>query len=134
MVEEKFITAAQAEEAQKKPLAVLPLGREDSDFGATFFEEVRRISSENYGEDALYQGGLKVYTTLNPAYQKFAETALAKGLRDLDKRRGWRKDKMNLADDKDFQKSGRKLEDYWLKSWTRPGSDKDDSKTPSSCP
>ena len=128
MALEKFITAAQFEEAKKKPLAVLPQGREDSDFGATFFEEVRRYLSESYGDVALYKGGLKVYTTLNAGYQKYAETALAKGLRDHDKRRGWRKDKENLADDKDFQKSGRKIEDYWLKTWYRPRLDPGDDE------
>ena len=51
-----------------------------------------------------YRGGLKVHTTLNPAFQKFAEDAVDKGLRDLDKRRGWRKDKANVLDDKEFQK------------------------------
>ncbi len=126
MAEEKYITQAQLEETRKKPLAVLPQGREDADFGATFFEEVRRYLAANYGDGALYKGGLKVYTTLNPAYQKFAEAALAKGLRDLDKRRGWRKDKKNLSDDKDFQTSGRTFEDYWLKSWYLPRLDPGD--------
>jgi penicillin-binding protein 1A len=120
MAAEGFISSAQAEDAKKKPLAVLPLGRDDSDFGATFFEEVRRHLSENYGDVALFRGGLKVYTTLNSEYQQYAEKELVKGLRDHDKRRGWRKDKKNLADDKDFPKSGRKIEDYWLKSWYRP--------------
>ena len=126
MAQEKFISEAQFEEARKQPLAVLPQGREDAEFGATFFEEVRRHLADSYGDAALYKGGLKVYTTLNTAYQRYAETALAKGLRDHDKRRGWRKDKKNLADDKDFQKSGRTIGDYWLKTWYLPRLDKDD--------
>ncbi len=128
MAEEKFISPEQSAEAKKKPLVVLPQGREDFDFGATFFEEVRRYLSASYGDVALYKGGLKVYTTLNAGYQKYAETALAKGLRDHDKRRGWRKDKKNLADDKDFQKSGRKIENYWLKTWYLPRLDPGDSE------
>ena len=120
MAEEKFIPPAEAEEAKKKPLTVLPLGREDSDFGAYAFEEIRKYIVDTYGEDALYRGGLKVYTTLNAAYQKFAEDALDKGLRELDKRHGWRKDKVNLLEDKEFQLKGGKLEDYRLKSWTTP--------------
>ena len=126
MAEENYITPAQFEVTRRKPLTVLPQGREDADFGATFFEEVRRHLSDGYGDGALYKGGLKVYTTLNTAYQKYAETALAKGLRDHDKRRGWRKDKKNLADDKDFQKSGRTIEDYWLKTWYLPRLDPGD--------
>ncbi len=120
MVEEGYLDEARAEAARKKPLGVLPLGRSDADFGATFFEEVRRYIVEVYGEDALYRGGMKVYTTLNVDAQVAAETALRQGLRNLDKRRGWRKDKRLLTEDKDFQTSGRTLEDYWLKSWASP--------------
>jgi penicillin-binding protein 1A len=38
----------------------------------------------------VYKGGLKVVTTLNMEMQKAAETAFADGLRELDKRQGWR--------------------------------------------
>ncbi|MDD8026058.1 MAG: PBP1A family penicillin-binding protein [Acidobacteriota bacterium] len=120
MVEEGYLTKTLAEETKKKPLSVLPLGRSDSDFGATFFEEIRRYIVSTYGEDALYRGGLKIYTTLNVDAQKAAETALRQGLRDQDKRRGWRKDKLLLTEDKDFLTSGRPLEEYWLRSWTSP--------------
>jgi penicillin-binding protein 1A len=120
MVLEKSIAAAAAEEAKKQPLGVLPLGREDSDFGAYFFEEVRKYIVATYGEDELFRGGLKVYTTLNPVDQGFAEEALEKGLRDLDKRRGWRKDKTNVLETEDFKKKGVPLEEARLRSWTTP--------------
>lgn len=120
MADEGFITATQAEEGKKKPLNVLPLGREDSDFGAYFFEDIRLHIKNTYGEDTLYQGGLKVYTTLNPAFQKFAEDALARGLRNLDKRHGWRMDKINLLQDKEFLEKGQNLEEYKLRTWTTP--------------
>jgi len=120
MALEGFITAAQAEGFKIKPLNVLPLGREDSDFAAYFFEEIRLYIKNTYGEDTFYHGGLKVFTSLNPTFQKFAEDALAKSLRDLDKRHGWRKDKINLLQDKEFLEKGQKLEDYKLKAWTSP--------------
>jgi penicillin-binding protein 1A len=120
MTEEGYITAAQAEEARKQPLGVLPLGREDGDFGAHFFEEVRKYIVSTYGEDELYRGGLKVYTTLNPSYQAYAEDALDLGLRDLDKRKGWRKDKANVLESEDFKQRHLPLEEYRLRSWTTP--------------
>ncbi len=120
MQEEGFITKAQADEARKKPMSVLPQGRSDSDFAAYFFEEIRRTIVATYGEDALYRGGLKVYSTLDIDAQKAAEKALSKGLRDLDKRRGWRKDKKILLEDPLFVKSGKTIEDYWLRSWSSP--------------
>jgi penicillin-binding protein 1A len=120
MNEVGFISGNQAAEAKKTALKVLPQGREDSDFGAYFFEEVRRSISETYGEEALSQNGMKVSTTLNPVHQKYAEAALDMGLRSLDKRRGWRRDKLNLLADETFKASGRTIEDYRLKSWATP--------------
>jgi penicillin-binding protein 1A len=117
MAEEGYIPKAQAEESKKKPMTILPQGRSDSALGASFFEEVRRYVIAAYGEDALFRGGLKVFTTINMKAQKAAEAALVKGLRDYDKRRGWRKDKIILTEDKDFLKSGKTIEEYWLKSW-----------------
>ena len=38
----------------------------------------------------VYKGGLEIFTTLNVGLQKVAEQAIRKGLRDLDKRQGWR--------------------------------------------
>ena len=113
MVEEGFISRAQADAADKKPMSVLPLHRQDSDFGAYFFEEVRKYIEKNYGSEVLYRAGLKVYTTFNPGLQKNAEAALANGLKVMDKKRGWRKDKVNLVS----QGIG-KMEESWLPSWT----------------
>lgn len=96
MVEEGIISKEEGEEVKKRPLNILPLNRDDSDFAAYFKEEVRKYLEKNYGVDALYREGLKVYTTLDTTLQKYAEDALAKGLRVLDKREGWRKDKKNL--------------------------------------
>ncbi|MFQ5509468.1 MAG: penicillin-binding protein 1A [Leptospirillia bacterium] len=55
-----------------------------------FLEEVRQHLAKEYGTDAVYQGGLSVYTTVDAAMQQAAETAVKTGLRALDKRQGWR--------------------------------------------
>jgi penicillin-binding protein 1A len=120
MEEEGMITPQQAAAGRKVPVTVLAAGREDYDFGGYFFDEVRRAIVEKYGEDALYQGGLKVTTTLNATWQKFADEAVPAGLRKIDKRRGWRRDKPNLLLDEAFRASGRTLETYRLKSWVTP--------------
>jgi len=115
MEEEGYITKAQADEARQKPMVVLPLQRSDTDFGAYFIEEVRKYLEKNYGVDALYRGGLRVYTTFNPVLQKYAEDALLRQLRALDKQKGWRRDKKNLLQD---PKNGDKdLESYWDDGW-----------------
>jgi len=112
MAEEGFIFQQEAEEAKKKPLQVLPLYRQSAEFGAYFFEEVRKYVEKTYGADALYRSGLKVYTTLNPTFQRIAEEALLMRLRVIDKLKGWRRDKKNLieAGEVDFSR-------VWLDSW-----------------
>jgi len=55
MVAEGYLSRAEAEEAKTKPLGVLPLHRETSEFAAYFREEVRRYLMENYGDAALYR-------------------------------------------------------------------------------
>jgi len=112
MVEEGYITNAQGEEAKARPMAVLPWRRGSSDFAAYFFEEVRKYIEKKYGSEVLYRGGLKVYTTLNPRLQRYAEEALLTRLREMDKHKGWRKDKRNL-----LKEGKEKLEEEWLDSW-----------------
>ncbi len=112
MVEEGFITREQAEALKKEPLNVLPLKRQTTEVGAYFFEEVRKYVERKYGDEALYRGGLKIFTTLNLNYQLYAEKALNSGLRAQDKKSGWRKDKRNLLSEGKSQ-----LENFWLESW-----------------
>lgn len=112
MAEEGFISQEEAEEAKKKPLNVLPLHRQSSEFGAYFFEEVRKYVEKKYGADLLYRSGLKIYTTLNREMQSWAEEALVKRLREIDKLKGWRKDKKNLLQEENVD-----LHKAWLSSW-----------------
>ncbi len=67
-----------------------------------FTEDTRKYLESKYGDNLLYKGGLKVFTTLNGEMQRWAEDALKEGLRALDKRRGWRsRDKLfNLIENK----------------------------------
>jgi penicillin-binding protein 1A len=96
MVEEGFISKEAGEAVKQEPLNVLPLRRATAETGSYFFEEVRKYIERNYGDEALYRGGLKIYTTINPDLQKYAEKAVEKGLRNQDKKYGWRKPARNL--------------------------------------
>ncbi|MCB1503902.1 MAG: penicillin-binding protein 1A [Hyphomicrobiaceae bacterium] len=91
MWENGYITLEAAKEAKKKPLTVnlRPFGAHI--FAAEFFaEEVRRSLLAKYGEDKLYGGGLSVRTTLDPDLQGKARKALANGLVEFDRGKGWR--------------------------------------------
>jgi penicillin-binding protein 1A len=89
MVEQKFITRDQADAASLTSFdtTLFTRGRTLAPY---FVEHVRQSLEESYGAYALYNSGLKVYTTLNLKMQRAAEEALVGGLRDLDKSRGYR--------------------------------------------
>ncbi len=97
LVAEGYLTKAEGESHKQSPMAVLPLRRTSAEFGAYYFEEVRRYLERNYGREGLYRAGLKVYTTLDPVLQRYAERALRDGLRRTENLlHGWRDDKPNL--------------------------------------
>ena len=67
------------EKAQAEPLPEAKAVRAAT-LGPYFVEAVRRQLLDRLGLDLVYEGGLRVYTTLDPRLQRAAETALAKGL------------------------------------------------------
>jgi penicillin-binding protein 1A len=88
MEEAGFLTAAEREQAAAETLNFRrPGGVQAAPY---FVEYVRQLLIAKYGEAMVYKGGLKVFTTLNMEMQKAAEAAFAAGLRELDKRQGWR--------------------------------------------
>ena len=88
MEEARFLTSAEREQAAAETLSFRRPGSEQA--APYFVEYVRQLLVAKYGEAMVYKGGLKVYTTLNMEMQKAAEAAFAAGLRELDKRQGWR--------------------------------------------
>jgi penicillin-binding protein 1A len=91
MVENGYANREEAELAKKEPLGVNPRRRTNYLFASEYFsEEVRRQIVERYGEDALYEGGLSIRTTLDPNLQVLARLALQKGLLEYDEEQGWR--------------------------------------------
>jgi len=88
MEEAKFLTTAEREQAAAETLNFRRPGAEQA--APYFVEYIRQLLVAKYGEAMVYKGGLKVFTTLNMEMQKAAEAAFAAGLRELDKRQGWR--------------------------------------------
>lgn len=89
-----YINAQQFEQAWLEPLTIYVAGVDkEYNFRRSpyFTEHVRRLLVEQYGEDALYEGGLKIETTVDLAAYQAAVTALRNGLEAVDHRtRGWR--------------------------------------------
>jgi penicillin-binding protein 1A len=69
----------------------VPFRRQTRDEPAPYFvEHIRQRLMATYGEAMVYKGGLQVYTTLSLPEQQVATTVLQEGLRQLDKRQGYR--------------------------------------------
>jgi len=91
MRENGYVDAEEAERAKALPLGVSPRRGGTYLFAGEYFtEEVRRQLIARYGEDALYEGGLSVRTTLDPEMQLHARKALQNGLMKYDTLRGYR--------------------------------------------
>lgn len=97
MVSEGFITNSDASEAMNKGLKIERRPNWFMDTVPYYTEYVRRIVEDQYGEDLLYKGGLKVYTSVNIEMQQAGRKAIEKGLRALDKRQGYRGPVRNLS-------------------------------------
>ena len=90
MVNEKFITNIEATEAMNVVLDIKPRRNWYAEKVPCYTEYVRRYVESKYGKDLLYSGGLKIHTAVNVEMQKFARAEVEKGLRDMDKRQGYR--------------------------------------------
>lgn len=91
MLNNGYITSEEADTAKKQPLGVNPRKKGSYLFASEYFaEEVRREIIQRYGDEALYEGGLSIRTTLDPKLQRAARAALIKGLQAYDHKRGYR--------------------------------------------
>jgi penicillin-binding protein 1A len=90
MIEEGYITPQEAEEAYQAPLEIESRKNKFLNTAPYFTEYVRIYLQEKYGEEALYTQGLQVHTALDLQKQKVAQEALQTGLRELDRRQGYR--------------------------------------------
>ena len=122
MVEASYIMPEEAKAAKAKPLALnVDDARAKNDQGAYsyFVEEVRqelqRLLVEKHSQDAMdvYRAGLSVYTTLDAQAQQQATAAVHRGLRQYERRHGWRAAKFRNV----LEQPGASLETYYHPSW-----------------
>ena len=76
MAKNRFITAAQAEEASQKKLGVRRGRRYTARREPYFFDYVEEKLIEEYGVGVYRRGGLKVYTTIDPKLQVAARKGI----------------------------------------------------------
>ncbi len=90
MTELGFVSQEEKEKALRIPPKIQ--SRESAYFSkAPYFTEfIRHQVERKYGKEKLYQEGLRIYTTLDLSLQRSAQRSVETGLRELDKREGFR--------------------------------------------
>lgn len=96
MVEQGFITSAEAEAAKRAPLGVrFRAGRPGTEVSAPYFlDYVQEQLAELYPTSDLGQLGYRVYTTIDMDLQRAATTALTEGLERLDRELARRRERI----------------------------------------
>ena len=115
MADEGFISAADARAATAHPLVLRGQQTPERSIAPYFVEDIRKSLEQKYGAKALYEAGLRVQTTLDAELQQAANSAVDRGLRQIDKRRGaYRRPARNVLAE------GHALERFTTDRWTRP--------------
>ena len=115
MVEEGFISKADADQAAARPFNLRDQPAPDRSIAQYFVEDVRKMLEQKYGADALYEAGLRVQTTLDAELQNAANLAVDRGLRRIDKRRnGYRGAPRNIVAE------GHDVEHFTIARWSQP--------------
>ncbi|MFO0706734.1 MAG: PBP1A family penicillin-binding protein [Nitrospira sp.] len=112
MEEAGFITVVERDAGIAEELKFRRPGSEH--IAPYFVEHVRQQLIAKYGETMVYKGGLQIHTTLNLEMQRAAEKAFLAGIREVDKRQGWRGPKKTV-DLATIQVPGAPLSDQPLK-------------------
>ena len=86
MAEQKYITPAEAAAAKGEPVRTVADGGVSAP--SQYFIDVVRIQAERAGVP-VSQGGLRIFTTLDPSLQRAAVQALAEGAAEVEQRPGY---------------------------------------------
>ncbi len=87
-------------ETARRARVVLANGlRRDDRFGLYFREQVRRDLVERFGWRRVYQGGLRVYTTIDPPMQQAAEDLVERSIAQIERRRDFKHGRRGQSDE-----------------------------------
>ena len=84
------IDDATLKQAKAEPVTIADALRREEPYGRYFKDHVRKELIARFGEERVYEGGLKVYTTIDIDMQRVADAEVQRALADLEKRRSKR--------------------------------------------
>lgn len=96
MLDDGYITQEQHDQAVDEEPKIAVISNPYLVTAPDFAEHVRRYIEQKYGSGALYKEGLQVYTTVDLRLTHLAQKAMDAGLRELDRRQGYRGPIKNL--------------------------------------
>jgi 1A family penicillin-binding protein len=102
MLSQGIITKDAHVRASSEKLRLVDTLRREEPLGQHFKEEVRQQLVKQFGWERLSEGGLKVYTTIDPAMQRAAEAQVTTAIEEIEARRAKRaaRTKSELPPDK----------------------------------
>ncbi|WP_413289330.1 penicillin-binding protein 1A [Bdellovibrio sp. HCB337] len=103
MAEVGFITKEEAEEAIKQPVKVYFIEK-FNELAPFYVETVRQQLVAQLGNDQVLDKGLRIYTGLDLENQLAAQESVVNGLKELDKRQGFRGPLKELSSKEDIEK------------------------------
>lgn len=97
MAEENYITDEEAEKFMEEPVKLF-VWQNFKELAPFYLETVRQLLVAEIGEENVLDKGIKVYTGMDFEKQIKAQEHVQKGLRELDKRQGYRGPLKNITD------------------------------------
>jgi penicillin-binding protein 1A len=98
VIDDETLTQAKAEK-----LVISDALRREEPYGRFFKDTVRKELIARFGEERVYEGGLKVYTTIDMDMQRAADAEVQRALAELEKRRAARARGKRVVDDPDVK-------------------------------
>jgi penicillin-binding protein 1A len=95
MAEDGYITEDEAKKYAEEPVKVY-VWKNYKEIAPFYLETIRQLLVEKLGEEMVLDKGIKVYTGLDVNKQTAAQNEVQEGLRELDKRQGFRGPLKNL--------------------------------------
>src|SRR5262245_31416626 len=89
MLDNGALTRPRFDQARQAPVRLANGLEMKESFGLYFKEQVRRELVERFGASRVAEGGLRVFTTIDPDLQRAAERAVEDGIKAVERRRGY---------------------------------------------